>query len=159
MTRILGNMYKVAFWAIAHLAYDPTLLQSIRAEVMPSVKKGELDEAYLVDRCPKLDSFINEILRLTVASPLVRETVAPTVLGGKILQPGNKLLVSLLALCRWSTVNPTRFLTVSYILTVSCGATVPSVWSHIALSRMGNYRHRRAIDPLVAGIPYVQGVL
>ena len=91
-------MYKVAFWANAYRSYEPVLLASIRDEVMPAVKDNKLDESYLADQCPKLDSFMNEILRLTVASPLVRETVAPTSLGRMVLRPGYKLLVSPLIL-------------------------------------------------------------
>ncbi|PVH94312.1 cytochrome P450 [Periconia macrospinosa] len=91
---IVGNIYKVAFWVLAHLVYDPTLLDSIRTEVTPAMRNGELDELYLAEQCPKLESLISEILRLTVASALVREVVAPTELGGKVLQPGNRILVS-----------------------------------------------------------------
>jgi cytochrome P450 len=91
---VLGNIYKVAFWAIAHIAYDPQLLADIRAEVMPALKDSKVDELYLAEHCPRLVSFISEILRLTVASALVREIVAPTTIGGKQLLPGNKLLVN-----------------------------------------------------------------
>jgi cytochrome P450 len=78
---------------IAHLAYDPELLDAIRTEVMPAMKNGELDELYLAEQCPKLESLISEMLRLTVASALVREVIAPTDVGGKTLLPGTKLLV------------------------------------------------------------------
>lgn len=90
---MLGNIYKVAFWTIAHIAYDPQLLADIRVEVMPALKDGKLDELYLAEHCPRLDSLISEVLRLTVASALVREIVAPTTVGNKQLMPGNKLLV------------------------------------------------------------------
>jgi hypothetical protein len=62
---ILGNIYKVAFWASAHLTYDPALLESIRTEVLPAMRDGDLGELYLAEQCPKLESFISEILRLT----------------------------------------------------------------------------------------------
>jgi cytochrome P450 len=91
---ILGNIYKVAFWAIAYISYDPQLLADIRTEIMPALKNGKLNELYLAKHCPRLEALISEILRLTVASALVREIVAPTTLGGKVLQPGSKLLVS-----------------------------------------------------------------
>ncbi|UNI23244.1 hypothetical protein JDV02_009077 [Purpureocillium takamizusanense] len=90
---VLGNIYKVAFWAIAHLAYDPNLLDALRAEVAPAVKDGQLDEAFLAANCPLLESLLSEVLRLTVATALVRDVVAPTHIRGKTLQPGSKILV------------------------------------------------------------------
>ncbi|KAK5997452.1 Cytochrome P450 monooxygenase calL-like protein [Cladobotryum mycophilum] len=90
---ILGNIYKVAFWTIAHLVYDPYLLDSIRAEVTPAIKDRQLDESYLVEKCPLLESLLSEVLRLTVATALVRDVVAPTHIRGKTLQPGSKILV------------------------------------------------------------------
>lgn len=92
-SRVLGNIYKVGFWTLAHLAYEPTLLNTIRSEVQPAVKGGQLDERYLSENCTLLDSLISEILRLTVASALVRDVVAPTNIGGKTLLPGSKVLV------------------------------------------------------------------
>ncbi|KAH7136043.1 cytochrome P450 [Dendryphion nanum] len=90
---ILGNIYKVGFWAIAHLAYDPKLLDAIRTEVSPAMKDGVLKELYLYENCPKVESLVSEMLRMTVASALVREVIAPTDVGGKILMPGSKLLI------------------------------------------------------------------
>lgn len=84
----------MTFWTIAHLVYDEQLLENIRMEVMPAFKDGKLDEAYLAQHCPTLESLINEMLRLTVASALVREVIAPTIVGDKHLRPGSKLLVS-----------------------------------------------------------------
>ena len=91
---VLGNIYKVMFWTIAHLAYDQQLLAEIRNEVMPAYEDGKLQEEYLAEHCPRLESLISEILRLTVFSALVREVTAPTIIGDKQLLPGNKLLVS-----------------------------------------------------------------
>lgn len=96
MTRnsALGNVYKLAFWAAAYLVHNPDLLQSIRAEVLPAAFGTRVDERYVSEKCPKLDSFINEILRLYATSGLIREVVAPTVVGGKILKPDSLVLVS-----------------------------------------------------------------
>ncbi|KAH8889141.1 cytochrome P450 [Thozetella sp. PMI_491] len=90
---ILGNIYKVAFWTLAHLVYDPSLLASIREEAQPAVKDGQIDESYIAEKCTLLESLISEMLRLTVATALVRDVVAPTHIGGKVLQPGSKILV------------------------------------------------------------------
>ncbi|KAI0186879.1 cytochrome P450 [Xylaria flabelliformis] len=91
---VLGNIYKVAFWILAYISYDPSLLEAIREETKPAVKSGQLDESYLAEKCPLLESLISEVLRLTVATALVRDIVAPTHIGGKTLQPGNKVLIS-----------------------------------------------------------------
>jgi cytochrome P450 len=83
---IVGNLYKLAFWLVSHLAHDQALLEQIRQEV-------QVDETYLLEQCPKLDSLVDETLRLTVTSSLARVIIEPTVLGGKMLQPGNKIMV------------------------------------------------------------------
>lgn len=58
------------------------------------MQDDQVEKAKILDVCPQLDSLINEVLRLTVASALAREIESPFELGGKILQPGNALLVS-----------------------------------------------------------------
>ncbi|KAK8047542.1 hypothetical protein PG996_015606 [Apiospora saccharicola] len=91
---IQGNIYKVAFWTLAHLVHNPSVLEQVQAEVSHGIKgDGQLDEIYLAEKCPLLDSLLSEVLRLTIASALIRDIVAPTHIGGKILQPGNKVLV------------------------------------------------------------------
>jgi hypothetical protein len=89
---------------IAQLAFDPKLLDDIRTEVSPAMKHGELDEQYLHENCPKLESLVSEVLRMTVASALVREVIAPTNVGGKILMPGSKLLVRKLHYITYSLI-------------------------------------------------------
>lgn len=94
MHSIVGNVYKMAFWLMAHLAHDPELLEEIRREILPAVQGNSLDEKYLADECPKLDSLIAETLRLTVASSLARVVTHQCVLSGKTLEPGNKIMAS-----------------------------------------------------------------
>ncbi|KAF2968911.1 hypothetical protein GQX73_g4658 [Xylaria multiplex] len=114
---ILGNIYKVAFWALAYLSYDSSLLEVIQDETKAAVKNGQIDESYLAEKCPLLESLISEVLRLIVATALVRDIVAPTHVGGKTLQPGNKVLISYRQLHTdnsvWGTdplaLRPTRF--------------------------------------------------
>ncbi|KAJ3571853.1 hypothetical protein NPX13_g5238 [Xylaria arbuscula] len=114
---VLGNIYKVAFWALSYLAFDPSLSAAILAEVEPAAKDGDLDELYLAEKCPQLESLISEVLRLTVATALVRDITAPTEIGGKTLQPGNKVLISYRQLhtdqSTWGTdplrLGPNRF--------------------------------------------------
>ena len=91
---MVGNVYKFAFWLTAHLANNPKLMEEIRQEVAPAVRDNGVDEKYLLEQCPKLDSLSLEILRLTVTSPHARVVIEPTVLNGKLLKPGNKIMVS-----------------------------------------------------------------
>lgn len=90
----MGNVYKFAFWLTAHLARDSALQEKIRQEVTPAVRDRVIDEKYLQEQCPVLESLSLEVLRLTVISPHARVLVEPTVLGGKTLKPGNKIMVS-----------------------------------------------------------------
>jgi cytochrome P450 len=82
------------FWTIAHLAYHQQTLAEIRNKVRLAYEDGKLNEEYLAEHCPRLDSIISDILRLTAASALVREVIAPNMIGDKQLLPGNRLLVS-----------------------------------------------------------------
>jgi cytochrome P450 len=75
--------------------HDSSLLQQVRDEVSPAVKGENVDETYLIEHCPKLESLINEVLRLMVTSSLARVVMEPTIVGGKLLQPGSKLMVCL----------------------------------------------------------------
>jgi cytochrome P450 len=70
-------------------------LEEIRHEVAPALRQGVVDEKYLLEQCPKLDSLSREILRLTVVSPHARVIVEPAVLGGKTFKAGNKIMVSI----------------------------------------------------------------
>lgn len=90
---IVGNLYKLTFWLVSHLAQDSSLLDQIRAEVLPAVQEEQVDETYLLEKCPKLSSIISETLRLTVTSSLARVILEPTAVGGKLLSPGNKIMV------------------------------------------------------------------
>lgn len=53
-----------------------------------------MDEEYISKNCPKLDSLISEVLQLYATSGLMREAVAPTAVGGKILEANSMVLVS-----------------------------------------------------------------
>ena len=85
----------MTFWLVAHLVRNQALLEQVRKEVLPAVKGQTVDETFLLEECPKLDSLVTEILRLTVTSSLARVILEPTVVGGKMLEPGKKIMVRL----------------------------------------------------------------
>lgn len=89
-----SNAYRFCFWCLAHLLHDESLLELIREEIKPAFTSSEAkpDMAYLVDRCPLLASFYDELLRLTVDPIAVRVTAEQVTVGGKVLQPGRKVL-------------------------------------------------------------------
>jgi cytochrome P450 len=86
-------LYKLTFWLVSHLAQDSSLLDQIREEVLPAVQGEHVEEMYLLEKCPKLSSVVSETLRLTVTSSLARVILEPTAVGGKLLRPGNKIMV------------------------------------------------------------------
>jgi hypothetical protein len=56
---------------------------------------GVVNAKYLMEKCPLLESLMDEVLRVYIASAILREINAPIIVGGKILQKGKKLLVSI----------------------------------------------------------------
>lgn len=46
-----------------------------------------------MEHCPRLEALFNEVLRVVLASALMREVIGPTIIGGKVLRPGMKLIV------------------------------------------------------------------
>ncbi|KAJ5934518.1 cytochrome P450 [Penicillium verhagenii] len=91
---IVGNMYKSAFWLIAHLVYNPTDLEIIRAEILPAIQGDEIDHNYLIKNCPLLDSLLSEVLRTTTSSPILRDVMEDICIGGTTLRKGDKMLAS-----------------------------------------------------------------
>lgn len=86
--------------------------------MLPAVKLDSVDESYLLERCPALDSLFQEVLRLTVATSLARVVMSPCVIGGKTLVPGRKIMLPISALHHdasiWGTspsvLDPSRFM-------------------------------------------------
>ena len=90
-----ANAYRMCFWLVAHVIYEPSLISTIRQEIGPAIKGGKLDINYLVEdqNCPVLNATFNEVLRYTGASTSGRVVLAPTEIGGKTLYPGARILV------------------------------------------------------------------
>lgn len=82
------------FWCLAHLLHDETLLSLIREEIRPAfaASNAKPDMAHLVDHCPLLASFYDEVLRLAVDPIAVRVTTDAVAVGGKLLRPGRRVL-------------------------------------------------------------------
>ena len=90
-----ANAYKMAFWLLAHVIFDPWLLSSIRKEMAPAIKGDSIDIEYLVAEsdCPVINAAFNEALRYNSAATSGRVVLSPTSIGGKTLYPGAKVLM------------------------------------------------------------------
>ncbi|KAL2808469.1 putative cytochrome P450 [Aspergillus granulosus] len=92
---IIGNMFKLCFWLVAHLLSNRALLRSITLEIQPAIdpRTQAVDHTYLTENCPMLDSLYSEVLRLIVTSPMTRQVSSTSAIGGKTLKEGSKVLI------------------------------------------------------------------
>ena len=73
---------------------DSTLLEKIRKETSQAfLPDGGLDIGYLVQNCPRLTAAWNETIRLTASSASVRFVAEDTLIGGKILRKGHRVMI------------------------------------------------------------------
>lgn len=95
-TSINANVYKLVFWIISRLLFEPKLKEEIVAEIEPAFR-GESNSApdldYLLYSCPLLASTCEEVLRLTIWSIGTRSVLSDTAIGGKKLRQGRKLIM------------------------------------------------------------------
>ncbi|MCJ1470896.1 hypothetical protein MMC07_009544 [Pseudocyphellaria aurata] len=90
--KINGNAYKACFWILSHLV--PTLLSSIRAEIIPVVKEGTTDLETRLERCRRLEAIFNEIDSLTSSSSSILNVTSTMGNGDKTLHKDTKVLIS-----------------------------------------------------------------
>ena len=89
-----ANPFKVSFWLLSHMIYDPELLQSVRKEVAPSITNdGAIDIQSLLDHSPVLDAAFHEVLRLTSINSTVRYIETPVIIGGKKLGTDGQIMM------------------------------------------------------------------
>lgn len=73
--------------------YDQNILQLVKEEVAAGMTDGELNIRFLTEQCPWLEAVYHEVLRLKSGSSLFRDVTEDTVVGGKTLKKGNKVMV------------------------------------------------------------------
>lgn len=105
---------------MAYLVNDQSLCTDIRNEVAPMVSIAQTPNELgdYLDRCPRLVAVYQEALRIVTSSVSVRNVVLPLELGGKLLRPGNRVLIPYRQILMDEAVfgpdaanfNPTRFL-------------------------------------------------
>ncbi|KAI1312743.1 cytochrome P450 [Xylaria venustula] len=88
-----SNAYRLCFWSIAQLLHNPGLLEPIKSEMEPAVNGNRVDMLYLLEECPHLASFYEEILRTTNDPIGIRFVTEKVTIGGKVLKPGRNVLM------------------------------------------------------------------
>lgn len=91
--RANANHCKICFWLLAHIIYNPALLDSIRNEITPAFVGQKLSVQYLIEKCPILDASFHEILRLTTGASSARTVESKTVVGNHTLFPNAKIII------------------------------------------------------------------
>ncbi|ETS00747.1 putative cytochrome p450 [Trichoderma reesei RUT C-30] len=86
---------KAAFWLLSYILHTPSLILVIRNETKPAFNNsdGKLNLDYIHNQCPQLNAMWNEMIRMSASAALVRFITADTVIGGKVLRRGNRLLI------------------------------------------------------------------
>lgn len=78
---------------MAYLLFDPSLYNTIKAEIDRAVSQGASGLEARLDECPRLISIYYEVLRLTSSSASIRTVEAPTPLGRYVLPSNTKVLL------------------------------------------------------------------
>ncbi|KAM5442403.1 hypothetical protein MferCBS31731_002281 [Microsporum ferrugineum] len=113
-----GNTYKFCFWVLCHLLSDPSLYASVKKEVFLENRTDGPSLEHLTNKCPILDSVLSEVLRLYSSSASMRYITEDTLIGGKILRKGRKIMLPYRQLHEnqdvfgndFSKFRPTRFI-------------------------------------------------
>ncbi|KAI1870662.1 uncharacterized protein JN550_005205 [Neoarthrinium moseri] len=90
------NTRRAAYWLLAHLLDTPDLLAALRAETAAAFDQaGNLDPARLHDadhnRC--FEAVWNETIRMSAYASSVRYITRDTIIGGKLLRRGHRLMI------------------------------------------------------------------
>jgi cytochrome P450 len=78
---------------LANILQSPSLIDSIRCEVLPAFSSTQVDLHHLTESCPLLKSVWLETLRLATASASVRYITRDTLINGNLLRKGNRLMI------------------------------------------------------------------
>ncbi|KAL8769674.1 MAG: hypothetical protein Q9209_004471 [Squamulea sp. 1 TL-2023] len=88
------NPYKLAFWMLSYILFDPKLYAVLREETLHAYQDGEIDVTYLMAECARLDAVYLEVLRIVNTALSARKIVAPEPLGDKVLRSGNTIVIA-----------------------------------------------------------------
>lgn len=116
--RINANAYKSAFWTLAHILDDQSLVAALLEEISPVFAQGTTNLGSRIENCPLLESVYLESLRLSSSSATLRTVQNTTSIGDLTLRKGIEVLVPYCQLHLDDSVwgpspnqfNPQRFL-------------------------------------------------
>ncbi len=91
--RINANAYKGAFWTLAYVLQDQSLVAALRAEFSPIFAKGTANLDSRLEGCPLLEAVYLEALRLSSSSATIRNVRKTTTLDEVTLKKGVNILV------------------------------------------------------------------
>ena len=89
---------------MSYILCDKNLLEAIKAEIKPAFEGGTINNRHVYDDCPRLTAVLEETLRMTLGSVSVRKVTVPTVIGTKVLKPGNPIMIPIRQLTYSETV-------------------------------------------------------
>ena len=111
-SRINTNTRKAAFWMLAFILHDPELYAALVEEIQPAFESGlkTPNAQYLLEKCTRLNAAWEETIRMSAFSasvrhvtegkvidnPLLPDILTPfedTVIGGKLLRKGSRLMI------------------------------------------------------------------
>lgn len=81
------------FWTLSRVIFDEKLRENILTEISPAFAKDDLDFEHIYDRSPILRATWLEVLRTASYSSSVRLVMEDTVIGGKTLKKGNRIMM------------------------------------------------------------------
>ncbi|KAL8718434.1 MAG: hypothetical protein Q9225_004433 [Loekoesia sp. 1 TL-2023] len=89
------NTRKAAFWMLVYVLHDPDLYDTLVDEIQPAFTKDAKtpNTRYLVEDCIHLNAAWDETIRMSAFSASVRHVIEDTVIGGKILRKGSRLMI------------------------------------------------------------------
>ncbi|PQE32214.1 cytochrome P450 oxidoreductase protein [Rutstroemia sp. NJR-2017a WRK4] len=88
------NTRKTAFWMLTYVLHNPSYIEQIRKETAPAFEGKKLvDLEFLHDKCPLLESCWFETLRMASNAASVRQINKDTIIGGKVLRKGNRIMI------------------------------------------------------------------
>lgn len=87
------NTRKSAFWMLSYMLWEPELLDAVREETKTAFANDKIDIDYIMNSCPRFKAIWDETIRLTAFSSSVRFITEDTVIGGKVLRKGNRLVI------------------------------------------------------------------
>ncbi|KAL9020275.1 MAG: hypothetical protein Q9185_002455 [Variospora sp. 1 TL-2023] len=89
------NTRKAAFWMIAFILQNPELYRTLVEEIQSAFPKDQKtpNAQYLLQDCTILNAVWDETVRMSAFSASVRHVLKDTVIGGKLLRKGSRLMI------------------------------------------------------------------